>query len=578
LRIEKEFDSDGRKTMQRTRDGDDNFDWTYKLRQFQNSELTYSRTVYDDSTREELHFDSDGNVTFSEVQDERAETSWSSITKGYDSMGQLAREAIDYDNGDTVEKSFSNGVLSRVHFTDGDQSETWKTRSISYDSATGEITSKTVENHNGYYVSTIISGSHSSIYERDGSLADGDNGNEPWRTKSTQFGPSGTLLSRTTTYDNGDETHYSYDYIYGTLQSIRLVDGDGSESWTEFQRTYDPSGALTSKSVVGSNGIRTTTSTNTYNGNVTITETDVVGAPGNTGIMPWQSKSITRTSDGTLHSKSTTFDNGDSVYRSYFSDGSVSSIRRTDGDNSESWKALEFNFNTDGSIQSRRIVEANDDSEHLYYNSDGSLSSRTLTDGDDSDSWTSLSYYYSATGDLDSVQINGENGAYEQKYFNANGDLIRFVQNDAYFDGSHNWQQITTNYDPDGTILTKLITFDNYGASASTVYNADGSRVVTAQDGSAHNSQHAWHTKVSTYAADGSLASVHRTMDSGEQTETGFDAAGNIISTTVFDHADAFVWSSKAKSFDAAGAQIGDTVTYDDGRISETTYVNGIRT
>ncbi|MCT4609104.1 MAG: hypothetical protein N4A70_07840 [Pelagimonas sp.] len=710
LRIEKEFDSDGRKTMQRTRDGDDNFDWTYKLRQFQNSELIYSRTVYDDSTREEFTYSGDDLIR-SHISDDKPETDWASISKEFDIFGFVSSEKISYDNDDFVSRSFSYGDLAEVSLFDGDQSETWLSRSVRYDPGTGVVMRKSVTNHDGssHYLDINPYTRTRVVSETDRMGPDGDNGEHPWQHKHWSYSGTGQLTYKSTTYDNGD--YESYNYNSGSLSFVYKRDGDGSEDWSEIRLSYTTGGKLTNKSITELNGVRVTTSYNQWDNGYSITQQD--GLPNDpnagNGAMPWKRKfasydafgnliekqiiwddgsgkrvdgagnvlehtrvdangdtetvkyatdgsktGVIRTdgdnseewqrielrfdangdvtfksvtnSDGILTSveqtamnnwtritkidglifgygdsgsapwyrkvqdtdtngvvryKSTTMDNGDSVSRYFSADGILTSLSRYDADQSESWQSLSFQYFDDGSLDTRSITKNNGDIETKQFRPGGSLSSLSLVDGDGSEIWHRLTYTYTSSGNL--LTLRTENSAfssqYEEKTFNDAGVLIRLVQQDGIYEQSmHDWSKVTSVFDGDGVLQSKHIELDNYGASASTVYNADGSRVVTAQDGSAHNSQHAWHTKVSTFAADGSLASVNRTMDSGEQTETGFDAAGNIISTTVFDHADAFIWSSKAKSFDAAGAQIGDTVTYDDGRISETTYVNGIRT
>jgi hypothetical protein len=45
----------------------------------------------------------------------------------------------------------------------------------------------------------------------------------------------------------------------------------------------------------------------------------------------------------------------------------------------------------------------------------------------------------------------------------------------------------------------------------------------------------------------------------------------------ITDAADEFVWATLDQTFDAAGVRTEQTNTYDDGRVLETLYVDGVR-
>lgn len=105
-------------------------------------------------------------------------------------------------------------------------------------------------------------------------------------------------------------------------------------------------------------------------------------------------------------------------------------------------------------------------------------------------------------------------------------------------------------------------TFSESSFVASRVYDSTDLRV--------------WASYVETFNSEGVRTARTTTYDDGRVEEVSF-ANGVGLSKTTTDVADAFVWQSRTETFDAQGTPINRTIRYDDGRVHETAFVNGVR-
>lgn len=85
----------------------------------------------------------------------------------------------------------------------------------------------------------------------------------------------------------------------------------------------------------------------------------------------------------------------------------------------------------------------------------------------------------------------------------------------------------------------------------------------------------AWDNYIDTFSGiDGSRIQRVMEFDDGRITTIGYDG-GEVRSRVLDDVGDAYAWTQKANSFDAAGVLTSRVTTFDDGRTATNTYVDG---
>ncbi len=275
----------------------------------------------------------------------------------------------------------------------------------------------------------------------------------------TDFSENTRLAMRVIETD-GDTRTTTY-HANGARDSLTLLDGSDSRSWTTYASTYDAAtGGIVGQQVLYDNG-------------------DI----GTTGYV-----------DGIRASTLVTETDGDMRTVLYDAEGRRESVVFVDGSDTRSWanytntydtatgridtrELLLDNGNTqsigyiDGTRSSVIVTETDGDTRTTLYDADGARDSITFLDGGDTRIWTSHTSTYDAeTGRIDTREVLYDNGN---------------VQRIDYADG----------------IRSSVVLTETDGDTRTTLYDADGTRTsVTFVDGSDTRS---WTSFTSAYDGNG---------------------------------------------------------------------------
>ncbi|AUC53034.1 hypothetical protein CDO87_07410 [Sagittula sp. P11] len=97
-------------------------------------------------------------------------------------------------------------------------------------------------------------------------------------------------------------------------------------------------------------------------------------------------------------------------------------------------------------------------------------------------------------------------------------------------------------------------------------------RVTTLVDGEAEDNLRPWTSKATTFNAQGRKSQVQVTFDNGRVAETTYEG-GRRAAYSVVDSDDVFAWARQDRTYDANGAPLEYAITYDDGRIRTGTLI-----
>ncbi|MGR3423466.1 MAG: Ig-like domain-containing protein [Sagittula sp.] len=97
-------------------------------------------------------------------------------------------------------------------------------------------------------------------------------------------------------------------------------------------------------------------------------------------------------------------------------------------------------------------------------------------------------------------------------------------------------------------------------------------RVTTLLDGEAEDNLRPWTSKATTFNAQGRKSQVQVTFDNGRVAETTYEN-GRRAAYSVVDSDDVFAWARQDRTYDANGAPLEYAITYDDGRIRTGTLI-----
>ncbi|MEY8828317.1 hypothetical protein AB9K34_07860 [Sedimentitalea sp. XS_ASV28] len=121
----------------------------------------------------------------------------------------------------------------------------------------------------------------------------------------------------------------------------------------------------------------------------------------------------------------------------------------------------------------------------------------------------------------------------------------------------------------DGTHADVIVSADNVIINFMTGTDVQMARLVFDTDNS-----RAWSSSTRTFDSDGVTQTGRTTTyDDGRILEVEFDDAGNRVSQTMTDTADAYVWNERVTTFNADGTiKTGRIITFDNGRIREVEF------
>ncbi len=200
-------------------------------------------------------------------------------------------------------------------------------------------------------------------------------------------------------------------------------------------------------------------------------------------------------------------------------------------------------------------------------------------------SWDTIESLYGPDGSLATRLTNYDNGVFRYELFE-NGVRSQSVQYDnpqSLGDGAKSWDSITSYYDPAGDMAARVTVFDN-GVIRHEEFEG-GVRVrMTMQDNpqdAEGSGAKAWDTIEMFYDPSGQIEARVITYDDGrvrqDTYENGVRATTEIQDDAYQGGTGAYGWTAINMSYDESGVITHKTTLYDDGRVRVDEYEGGVR-
>jgi hypothetical protein len=195
----------------------------------------------------------------------------------------------------------------------------------------------------------------------------------------------------------------------------------------------------------------------------------------------------------------------------------------------------------------------------------------TVEDIDDAQPWSSYTDSYTYDDVLVSREMLMDDGRTVSAGFE-NGVRSTVLAEDTQ--DAYTWTSIDRDYADDGrTVVSETKLWDDGRIEEMTVSPESGASTRTETDG---GDAEAWDTRETVRDADGSPQSQTTTYDDGRVVETGF-TDGVRSSMEITDTGDAFTWDSITRAYDASGQMTQETRVFDDGRENVMQFEGGTR-
>lgn len=247
---------------------------------------------------------------------------------------------------------------------------------------------------------------------------------------------------------------------------------------------------------------------------------------------------------------------------------------RFDEDDRYSWSSITSFFS--GEILEAKVTEFDDGKMTEEFYEEGILARRLQLDNkeDSQTSWQSIETYYDH-GEAVAKVTRYDNGVVDERSY-VNGELYQHFSTDE--GNARVWSSIERHFDEAGSLIGRQTNFDN-GVVKGEMFE-DGLRVYTLQrDDSEQGAAKTWEQIDTYYDDNGELAGRITAYDNGVQREEQFDAGQRVTMTETdasFD-GEAKNWERVDTYYDEDGAPAGKYIVYDNGTVSETSYVEGVR-
>lgn len=300
------------------------------------------RTTYDDGRVRVATFEETAlrTVTWSDPDNTRP---WAGITETYDpGTGRILTRTAIQDDGQSINSTFTNGVLASREITDTHDAATYQRISEVFDAA-GAISERVRVEDDGRVKQThFVDGVRTHRIDED----KGDI--KPWARREFTFEEAtGRLVSVKTVFDDGrEETQLSFARTSGSTNV--QVDTDNAHKWHMTTTSFDDRGERMSLERVFDDGrIQTIQFEDGIKSSAEWTDA------GN--AYNWTSKSISYDSAGRLLSKSESMDDGRSIEATY-NEGIRQTFTYADLGNEYLWATKSKSFDSQGRISELVVV------------------------------------------------------------------------------------------------------------------------------------------------------------------------------------------------------------------------------
>lgn len=237
-----------------------------------------------------------------------------------------------FDAGYEVFGTFADGVLTEEFYVNTLDSLGFDNRTIQY-APDGQMTYRGTVYPDAFRISENFSdGVRSGTMLQDGFFGDGT---KHWSQIEFGHDLDGNIISRVTTYDNGDVVEDRF--TQGVSQTRQ--DFSQNKAWETIDTTYDADGALATRKITYDNGV---VREETFEDGVraTMVQTDSADAKN------WDT--ITSIYDaGKISEKTVLLDNGD-VNISVYADGQRTQLIQFDGAENNNWLVRVIDYNPEG--------------------------------------------------------------------------------------------------------------------------------------------------------------------------------------------------------------------------------------
>jgi len=461
-------------------------------------QLAARLTVFDNGIfRDEVFFDGIRSETVErDTGPEGGVRIWDTTTTYFDQGGDIVARVTDFDNGNTREELFNNGVRERTTDIDVDDGQggnaNWASVDTYFDQGGGLVARVTHYDTGATREELFSNGFRERTTEMD--VDDGQGGVHNWQDLTTYYNEGGELVARVTNYDDGGlrEELFSNGLRDRTIQTDSIEGGTGSYAWSQISTYYDQGGVIAARVMALDNGV---TREDIYQDGVRIETVETDDSQGSEAV--------------TWANITTLYENGDRVLRdTRYDDGTARSevfdqglrVQTTEVDESIDGGARKFQqlvtqFDAEGAMSQRDILFDNGVQrvDEFYA---GQRSRTVETDVEDAVNWALRSVTYDANGQkLISEQVM-DNGVQTTIDYDAGVRLQRVDLDNAE---NFNWGFRGTTFDENGVRAKTYTGMDN-GDELLDLFEAGAraARVEIDGDGS-----HAWAARVTDYGADG---------------------------------------------------------------------------
>jgi hypothetical protein len=256
------------------------------------------------------------------------------------------------------------------------------------------------------------------------------------------------------------------------------------------------------------------------------------------------------------------------------------------------WDTIQTYFGPDGSIAARLTMYDNgvikeESFENGVRSQTAQYDNPQLGDAAGAKAWDSIIAYYDAQGNMAARLTTYDNGViYEENFENGIRTFSRQLDNpgDAFGEGVKSWESIDSYYGADGELAARLTKYDN-GVVREQEYEG-GVRTYMRQmdnpgDGSGNGAK-VWDTIETYYDEAGQISARLTNYDDGrvrqDYFENGVRSYTEIQDGAYGEGEGQYAWTAINISYDETGKIAQKSTIFDDGRVREESFENGVRT